>query len=175
MTLALNHLSYFLLTNLLLDMLKASAPARVVNVSSNAHFKEALEFGNLQSWRDYYFYRAYKRSKFANVLFTYELARRMKGTDVTANVLHPGLVRTNIGKSINWWAGLGWYIFTRFAGGLSPEQGAQTSIYLSSSPEVQNTTGKYFVKCKEAPSGPATFDRAAAWRLWDLSAEMVKL
>lgn len=175
MTLALNHLSYFLLTHLLMDMLKASSPARVVNVSSNAHFKAALEFDNLQSGRSYSAYTAYKRSKFANILFTYELARLLRGTGVTANALHPGLVKSDIGKNVNWWVGLGWKIFTALSGGLTPEQGAQTSIYLASAPEVETVTGKYFVKQKETPSDPATYDQDAARRLWELSAEMVKL
>jgi len=175
MTIALNHLSYFLLTNLLLDIIKASAPARVVNVSSNAHFKAALEFDNLQSWRDYFVYTAYKRSKFANVLFTYELARRLKDSGVTVNALHPGIVGTDIAKNINQWVGVGWQTFARFSRVLTPEQGAETSVYLAASPEVETVTGKYFVKCKGVPSDPATYDRAAAWRLWEISAEMVKL
>jgi NAD(P)-dependent dehydrogenase (short-subunit alcohol dehydrogenase family) len=175
MTFALNHLSYFLLTNLLLDIIKASAPARVVNVSSNAHFKAALEFDNLQSWRDYFVYTAYKRSKFANVLFTYELARRIKGSDVTVNALHPGIVGTDIAKNVNRWVGVGWRNFARYSSVLTPAQGAETSVYLAASPEVETVTEKYFVKCKEAPSDPATYDRAAAWRLWEISAKMVKL
>ena len=175
MTLALNHLSYFLLTNLLLDLFEANAPSRVVNVSSNAHFGARLDFDDLQLEQHYSPFKAYGRSKFANVLFTYELARRLQESGVTANVLHPGLVQTDIGKSICWWMGLGWKLFTLVRKGLTPEQGAQTSIYLASSPEVELLTGKYFVKQKAIPSDPATYDVAAARRLWDISAQMVGL
>jgi NAD(P)-dependent dehydrogenase (short-subunit alcohol dehydrogenase family) len=175
MTLALNHLSYFLLTNLLLDVLEASAPARVVNVSSNAHFDAAVDLNDLQLENGYSPFKAYGRSKFANVSFTYELARRTQNSGVVANVLHPGLVQTDIGKNASWWMGLGWIVFTLFRKGLTPEQGAQTSIYLASSPEVEHLTGKYFAKQKVIPSDPATYDMASAQRLWDISARMVGL
>jgi len=173
MTFALNHLSYFLLTNLLLDVLKSSSPARVVNVSSNAHFDSALDFDDLQLTHRYTPFKAYGRSKFANVLFTYELARRLEGSGVTANVLHPGLVRTDIGKSASWWLGLAWRLFIPLRRGLTPKQGAQTSIYLASSPEVEQISGKYFVKQQEHSSDPATYDLDSARRLWDVSAQMV--
>jgi NAD(P)-dependent dehydrogenase (short-subunit alcohol dehydrogenase family) len=175
MTLALNHLSYFLLTNLLLDILQASAPARVVNVASNAHFGAALDFDNLQLDHGYLAFKAYGRSKFANVLFTYELARRIPDRGVTANVLHPGLVQTDIGKNASWWMGWAWKFFTIFRKGLTPEEGAQNSIYLASSPDVEQITGKYFAKQKALPSDPATYDVAVAQRLWEISAQMVGL
>jgi NAD(P)-dependent dehydrogenase (short-subunit alcohol dehydrogenase family) len=173
MTFALNHLSYFLLTNLLLDVLKNSAPARVINVSSNAHFDSPLDFDDLQLARGYTPFKAYGRSKFANVLFTYELVQRLQGSGVTANVLHPGLVQTDIGKSASWWLGLAWRMFIPLRRGLTPKQGAQTSIYLASSPEVEQITGKYFAKQKERPSDSATYDLESAQTLWNRSAQMV--
>ncbi len=175
MTFALNHLSYFLLTNLLLDTLKASAPARIVNVSSHGHFNSPLNFDDLQLERGYAPFKVYGRSKFANVLFTYELARRLEDTGVTANVLHPGLVQTNIGKSASWWLGWGWKLYLRFRKGLAPEAGALTSIYLASSPHVETITGKYFAKQKAISSDPAAYDEAVARRLWEISAQMVGL
>lgn len=175
MTFALNHLSYFLLTNLLLDALKASAPARIVNVSSNGHFNSPLNFDNLQLEHGYAPFKAYGRSKFANVLFTYELARRLEGTGVTSNVLHPGLVQTDIGKSASWWLGWGWKFFLRFRKGLPPEEGALTSIYLASSLDVETVTRKYFAKQKAAPSDPDTYNETDARRLWEISAQLVGL
>lgn len=175
MTFALNHLSYFLLTNLLLETLKASAPSRIVNVSSNWHFNSALDFQDLQLERSYTPFKAYGRTKFANVLFTYELARRLEGSGVTANVLHPGLVQTDIGKSASWWFGWGWKFFIRFRKGLTPEEGALTSIYLASSPDVATISGKYFIKQASMPSDPATYDETSAKRLWEMSAEIVSL
>jgi len=175
MTLALNHLSYFQLTNLLLDVLKASAPARVVNVSSNGHFGATPDYNDLQLENGYSAYKAYGRSKFANVLFTYELARRTQDCGVTANALHPGMVQTDIGKSASWWMGLAWKLIILFIKGLPAEQGAQTSIFLASSSDVEDVTGKYFANQKAIPSDPASFDLASAQRLWELSAKMVGL
>jgi len=147
----------------------------VVNVSSNAHFNSPLDFDDLQLKRNYTAFKAYERSKFANWFFTYELARRLQRSGVTANVLHPGLVQTDIGKSASWWLGLAWRFFVPIRKGLTPEQGAQTSIYLASSKEVEQISGKYFAKQKERPSDPATYDLASARRLWDISAQMVDL
>ncbi len=107
------------------------------------------------------------------MLFTYELSRRLVGTSVTANVLHPGLVQTNIAKNASWWLGWGWKIYMRIRNGLSPEEGALTSIYLASSPEVEAISGKYFSKQKVTPSDPKTYDEAAARRLWEISTSMV--
>ena len=169
-TFALNHLSYFLLTRLLLETLKASAPARVVNVSSNSHYGSALDFGDLQSVNRYRGMKVYGRSKFANVLFTYELARRMEGTGITVNALHPGFVRTNMGKNNGWLIRLLAPLWQISA--ISPEEGARTSVFLASSPEVEGVTGKFFIQEKEVPSDPATYDEPAAKRLWEISTEM---
>jgi len=173
MTLALNHLSYFLLTNLLLDVLADSVPARVINVSSNGHFNAGLDFDDLQLEKGYSALKAYKRSKFANVLFSYELSRRTEGIGITSNVLHPGLVKSDIGKSVGWMMGYAWRMITFFNKGLTPTQGAQTSVYLASSPAVDLVTGKYFAKQQAIPSDPATYDKAAAMRLWELSSALV--
>lgn len=165
MTLALNFLGYFLLTNLLLETLKASAPARIVNVSSRSHARARIAFEDLQFQTGYEGLPVYAHSKLAIVLFTYELARRLEGTDVTANALHPGVVATNFGRQQGGRTGTLIKLF-RFAF-LSPEAGAQTSIYLASSPEAAGVSGKYFVKCKAVPSAPASYDTATAARLWE--------
>jgi len=173
MTLALNHLSYFLLTNLLLDVLKASAPARVVNVSSDAHRGVQMNFDDLQSKRRYTGFRVYAQSKLANVLFTYELARRLEGSGVTANALHPGFVATNFAKN----NGFLFRLFMPLAqlSAISPEEGARTSIYLASSPEVEGVTGKYFVRERAVPSSPESYDEQNSRRLWDVSLELTGL
>lgn len=173
MTWALNHLSYFLLTNLLLDRLKDSAPARVVNVASNSHFKQKLDFDDLQLNRRFSGIKAYGRSKLANVLFTYELARRLKGTGVTANALHPGLVATNIGKNNGPLASA--FVLWAKLKGVSLEEGARTVVYLANSPEVSGVSGKYFAKEKPIPSDPFSYDQAAAECLWQTSLEMTGL
>src|SRR5258708_11954878 len=172
LTFALNHLSYFLLTDLLLDTLKASAPARIVNVSSDAHKGAHLNFDDLQSERNYSALPVYSRSKLANVVFTYELARRLSGTGVTANVLHPGLVRTGFGHNLGAIPSAIYGLFQRFVA-ISAEQGAQTSIYLATSPEVENITGKYFEKSKAVPSSPASYDESSWTRLWEASEKML--
>jgi NAD(P)-dependent dehydrogenase (short-subunit alcohol dehydrogenase family) len=170
-TFALNHLSYFLLTNLLLDRLKASGPARIVSVSSDAHQGAQMNFDDLQGKRSYSGMRAYGQSKLANVLFTYELARRLNGTVVTANALHPGFVGTNFAANNGGIIRLVMSILHRFA--LSPEQGAQTSIYLATSPEVEGVTGKYFERSKPAPSSKLSYDETVARRLWDVSGALI--
>jgi len=173
MTLALNHLAYFLLTNLLLDRLKSSAPARIVNVSSNSHERAQIDFDDLQNRRRYWGFRAYARSKLANILFSYELARRLEGTGVTVNALHPGLVGTNflanngiLGKFLKMLVAVK---------GMSPERGARTSTYLATSPGVETVTGRYFFQEREVPSSSVSHDEDAARRLWQLSAEMTGL
>jgi len=173
MTFALDHLAYFLLTNLLLDKIKASAPARIVNVSSGAHTSGKIEFDNLQGERDYS-PRAYDNSKLANILFTMELARRLEGTGVTVNALHPGFAATGFGRNN---PGSLMKIIRTVVPLIarSPEKGAETSIYLGSSPEVQSITGKYFVDCKVSQPAPQATDSAVAKKLWDISAEMVHL
>ncbi len=167
-TLALNHLGYFLLTDLLLESLKAAAPARVVNVSSDAHRMVAgLDFDDLEGRRKYAGMRVYSRSKLANILFTRELARRLEGTGVTANALHPGVVATNFGADNGALAKTLRRVCDWFS--ISAEQGAKTSIHLASSPTVEGVSGRYFVKCREARPNAAARDDAAARRLWDIS------
>lgn len=173
MSFALNHLSYFLLTNLLLDTLKESAPSRIVNVSSNSHYGSPLDFNDLQGDKRYRSMQAYGRSKFANVLFTYELARRLEGTRVTANALHPGFVRTNMGKNNGWLVRLLAPLWQYSA--IPVKEGARTSIFLASSLEVERVTGKFFIREEEVKSDPATYDEATAKRLWDISVEMTGL
>ncbi len=177
-TFGVNHLGYFLLTNLLLDTVKASAPARIVNVASRAHLRSQMDFDDLNSERGRYSaMTTYARSKLANVLFTYELARRLEGTGVTANCLHPGVVRTGFGKNNPGTARLLFQAFQVVARPfiLSPEKGAATSIYLASSPGVEGVTGKYFVDCRETPSSPASYDEAAQRRLWEVSEKLCGL
>ncbi len=170
---ALNHLAYFLLTNLLLERLTASAPARIVNVASHAHHWGALDFDNLQGERSFRAMRIYGQSKCANIMFTYELARRLHGGGVTANCLHPGAVATGLGKNNGAWARVLIQLLRPFF--RSPTQGAATSIYLASSPELDAVSGKYFVDCKPARSSKASYDEAAGRRLWDISAQLTGL
>ena len=173
-TFAVNHLAPFLLTNLLLDRLRASAPARVVTVSSGAQAMGTLDFGDLQGEQDYSGQRAYNQSKLANVMFTYELARRLAGSGVTANVLHPGVVRTDFGREDSkGWMRLMLPVIRPFM--KNPERGAATSIYLASSAEVEGVTGRYFANGKPTASSKASQDGAAVARLWDVSAELVGL
>lgn len=171
MTWALNHLSYFLLTHLLMDALKAAPAARVINVSSDAHLMGAIAFDDVQfERRRYSGFGAYSQSKLANVMHAYGLARRLEGTPVTANALHPGAVATDFGKNNSGVWGKLFKLFSRFT--ISPEEGAQTSIYLASSPEVAGVTGKYFYRCKPKPSSQASYDVQAQEKLWHLSAAM---
>lgn len=163
-----NHLGHFLLTHLLLDLLKKSSPARIINVSSGAHFGGKIDFNDLQMKNNYSGWKSYSQSKLANVLFTYELAHRLSGTGVTVNCLHPGFVNTRFGfnrdsEKPNWMISLG-KPFT-----LSPADGAETSVYLAASPEVESVTGKYFAKRKEKASSRASYDLVIAEKLWNLS------
>jgi NAD(P)-dependent dehydrogenase (short-subunit alcohol dehydrogenase family) len=166
-TWALNHLSYFVLTLELLPLLKASAPARVVNVSSRSHEEAKLDCDPLTGLekRAYFSWRAYGRSKLANILFTYELARRLEEAQVTANALHPGLVRTNIWNRYGKFARLLLEPHLRHA--LTKEQGAETIVYLASNPAAEGLSGKYFVDCKAVPSSPASYDLETARCLWE--------
>ncbi len=174
MTLALNHLSYFLLTDLLLPLIKSSAPARIVNVASAAHKGASINFDDLEGEHRYSGWKAYQQSKLANILFSYELARRLDGTGVTVNSLHPGFVRTNFLDGIEGWRGrLFRAIADRVA--LSAEQGARTSIYLASSPDVSGVSGRYFEKERPVASSPQSLDEAAAQRLWRISEELTGL
>lgn len=173
-TFALNHLSYFLLTELLNDLLIASAPARIVNVSSTAHLRSRINFEDLQSTRRYRAMTAYGQSKLANLLFTYELARRLADTGVTANALHPGFVRTALGRK-NATPVLGALIWLVFRAGISAEYGARTSLLLASSPELEEVTGKYYSAGNQVRSSRSSYDKAAAAKLWDLSEELTGL
>ena len=175
-TFAVNHLAYFLLSNLLLDDLKASSSPRIIIVSSGVERQGKINFGDLQCEKGYFFgYRAYSQSKLANVLFTYELAGRLKGTGITVNCLHPGFVRTNLiwerdKKPL--FLRLGTFFINHFS--ITPERGAETSVYLASSPEVAEVTGKYFVNKKEAKSSKESYDESISKRLWEVSAELTK-
>ncbi len=179
LTLALNHLGYFLLTNLLLDILKASAPARIVNVSSDAHELAKFNFDDPQGKTKYNGMKAYGQSKLANLLFTFELARRLKGTGVTVNALHPGFVQTNF------FAGNGRTgAFFRWANkyfGTPAELAARPAIYLASSPEVEGVTGQYYdwprqrTRARHLAGSKAARDEAAAQRLWELSETLTGL
>ena len=170
-TFAVNHLAPFLLTNLLLDRLRQSAPARIVNVSSRAHTRIGLDFDDLESKRSYVGLVAYARSKLCNVLFTYELARRLSGTNVTANCLHPGVIASGFGKNQP-----GLFAFgARLVAPLlwTAEQGARTSLYLAESKQVEGVSGKYFdSNTREIRSSKASYDRESQRRLWEISERM---
>jgi NAD(P)-dependent dehydrogenase (short-subunit alcohol dehydrogenase family) len=170
---AVNHLAYFLLTNLLLPQLKAGSPSRIINVSSGAHTRATIDFDDLQAERSYQPKSVYGRSKLANILFTYELSRRLAGTGVTANCLNPGVVATKM---------LADYMGVPLAGralastfGATPEEGAETSIYLASSPEVESVTGKYFERRQPVASSRESHDDAVARRLWDVNGRLTGL
>lgn len=171
MTFGVNHLAHFLLTNLLLDMLKASAPARIINVSSEAHQFGRLDFDDLQGRRRYDGMRAYGQSKLANILFTYELDRRLAGTGVTVNSLHPGAVASNFARDTSGLFSLFFGLARPFM--RSPEQGAETSIYLAAAPEVANVSGKYFSDKRAVRSSPRSYDQESWQRLWQVSEELV--
>lgn len=171
-TFAVNHLAPFLLTNLLLDRLRSSAPARVVTVSSGAQSMGRIDFDDLMGDRSYNGQRAYNQSKLANVMFTFELARRLEGTGVTATVLHPGVVRTSFGQEDSGrWMRLMLPVARPFM--KSPEEGAATSIHLASSPIVEGVTGQYFASSRPREASRASYDTGAAARLWEVSAELV--
>lgn len=174
-TFALNHLGYFLLTELLLEALKASAPSRIVNVSSEAHRRvSGMDWDDLQMTRHWTSWRAYGQSKLANILFTRELARRLQGAGVTANCLHPGFVNSGFGRDLKGVMRFGLDLLRPFAM-MSPAQGALTSIYLAGSPQVADVSGRYFIKCRPASPSAAARDDAAARRLWDASVELTRL
>jgi retinol dehydrogenase 14 len=170
-TFALNHLAPFLLTSLLLDRLTASAPARIVTVSSGAHAGGRIDFDDLQGERDYSGQRAYGQSKLANVMFTYELARHLDGTGVTATVCHPGVAATSFGAE-DQAAHMAVMIRVARLFMKTPAQGAGTPIYLASSPEVEGVTGRYYANRKPTTSSKASYDTTAAARLWQVSAAL---
>lgn len=177
--LGVNHLAHFLLTQRLMPLLTGSRPSRIINVASSAHQFGHIHFDNINLRGEYSPWKAYGQSKLANILYTYELDRRLRpGDNCTANTLHPGIVGTNLGR----------YLLPDVPGFLAkpllklgsaltktPDQGAQTSIYLATSPEVANVSGKYFVDCQPKTTTEESYDPEVARRLWDLSAEMVNL
>ena len=164
-TFALNHMGYFRLTALLRERLIASAPARIVNVASEAHRNATLDFADLQTARGYNGWKAYQRSKLANILFTRALARRLAGTGVTANCLHPGFVKTGFGDNNRGFWGIGIRLGKLFAA-ISVPRGAETPVYLASAPEIEGVTGKYFDKCRVREPNAAARNDADAERLW---------
>jgi NAD(P)-dependent dehydrogenase (short-subunit alcohol dehydrogenase family) len=170
---AVNHLAYFMLTLLLLDRIKESAPARIINIASDLHQRATLKFDDLGGERSYGGMSSYGQSKLANVVFTYELARRLAGTGVTVNCVHPGAVATNLAKNNGALATVAWKIIGAFM--KSPENGARTQVYLASSPEVEGVTGKYFIDSKEARSSAESHDATVARRLWEVSGQMTGL
>ena len=178
-TFALNHLAPFLLTDLLLDRLTHSSPARVVTVSSNAHTQGRIDFDDLQGERGYSGGKAYNQSKLANVLFTYELARRLRATPlldqavVTANALHPGVVSTSFGAEDPATVQRMLIPFLRHLM-KSPAQGAATSVYVASAPQLERVTGRYFANSKPKESSKRSYDEVVAARLWDISADLVR-
>lgn len=176
-TFALNHLvGYFYLTNLLLDTIIASAPARIVVVSSGAHAAARMNFDDLQGEQKYSGFGAYGQSKLANVMFTYELARRLKGAGVTVNALHPGLVASNFGRTNNennTLMRLGLRLTQLLA--VSEEKGAETSVYLATSPEVEGVTGAYFQSCKPKRSSKASYNVDDQARLWQVSEQLLQI
>lgn len=174
-TFALNHLAYFLLTNLLLDLLIKTPQSRVVNVSSGSHLSGQIDFDDVDLENGYFVLKAYRQSKLANVMFTYALARRLEGTGVIANCLHPGLVKTGIFRKVGWIGPLVDLVMRTRSRAISVRQGAQTIVHLASSPEVAGVTGRYFVKCQAVESSELSYDVEAQERLWQLSAERVGL
>ncbi len=172
-TFQVNHLSHFLLTNLLLDVLKKSAPSRIIVVGSQAHSVARLDFDDLMMENDYSPFKAYGRSKLANLLFCFELSRRLEGTGVTANCLHPGVVRTNFGHDLN--GATKFFMPVGHLFMISPRKGASTSIYLATDPEIANVSGKYFAKKKVRSSSSESTDRTVAKKLWDVSMKLTGL
>ena len=172
---AINYLAPFLLTNLLLDVVKASAPARIINVSSAAQEGSELHLDDLQSRQRYRMMRVYGQSKLALVMFTYELARRLEGTGVTVNCLHPGFVATNIAQNdlVPPLRPLAKLIVSRL--GIRSQEGAKTSLYLASSPDVENVTGKYFVRCVPKRTTAVSYDTSLQEKLWESSEKLVNL
>ncbi len=171
-TFALNHLNYFLLTRELLGLLKEAPAGRIVNVASDAHQGVEIDFDNLNGEKEYSGWKAYQRSKLANIMFTYHLAEEIKGTKLTANCLHPGFVKTSFGNNNRGLVGFGLRLAKALAA-IRISKGADTSIYLASSPEVEGVSGRYFVKRKPARSSKASYDITAIQRLWEISEEMV--
>jgi retinol dehydrogenase 14 len=172
MTFAVNHLGYFLLTNLLLDLLRNSDRARVVNVAANAHaWVKQFDFNNLQAEQNYEQWQVYALSKLCNILFTYELARRLQNTVITANCLHPGLVATNFLENAGWRVRTMSKVAKYFL--LKSDTGSATTVYLATSPKVEGITGQYFENCKPVITSALSYDESLAKRLWEVSERLV--
>ena len=174
LTWAVNYLSRFLFTNRLIDLLTKNAPSRIINVAGAYHAKGRIHFDDVRLEKNYSYQRANSQSKLADVLFTYKLAEKLKGTGVTVNCLHPGAVNTGSvlrAKDISWIMKCMYRLMSVFL--KSPEQGAETSVYLASSPEVKGISSRYFVNKKERESAPQTYDKELQDKLWTLSEEMI--
>ena len=172
-TFATNHLGHFLLTNLLLDLLKKSAPSRIINLTSSAHRGTEMNFEDLQGEKKYSGYHAYSQSKLANVLYTYQLAKMLNGTGVTVNCLHPGVVRTGFGKDQGGLMSILVRIGSPFM--MSPERSAKAAVYLATSPKLEGVSGKHFSKGREEKSSNESYDTSSAEKLWNVSARLTKL
>lgn len=172
-TFAVNYLSVFLLTNLLLDTLRSSGPSRIVNVASATESGGKINFDDLNGDKKFRGWAAYSNSKLAVIMFTYELASRLKGSRVTVNALHPGAIRTNLGRGNSGLVGLGFSFVKLFFA--HPEKGARTVVYLASSPEVENVSGEYFANCRSTRSSKQSYDAGSRLRLWRASTELTGL
>lgn len=162
-----NHLAYFMLTGFLLDLLRTSAPSRIINVASTAHSRGVIDFNDLQLERHYRGWQAYSNTKLMNIVFTYELARRLENTGVTANCLHPGVIKTGLMRNFSSVVQVAWNATGRFF--KQADDGAETPVYLASSPEVEEVTGKYFKYCKPIGTSQQSYDRDVQRRLWEES------
>ncbi len=177
MSFALNHLACFLLTNLLLDLLKESEESRIINVASGAHSGcSGIDFNDLQSEKAYNGKKAYAQSKLAMIYFTYELSRRLEGTGITVNALHPGAVFSNFSRNngwISWFKHITAHLLAKNL--IGPKKGAETSVYLATSPDVEGVSGKYFNDKREVRSSDISYDKEVTRRLWDVSFQMTGL
>jgi NAD(P)-dependent dehydrogenase (short-subunit alcohol dehydrogenase family) len=171
MTFALNHMAPFVLTNLLLNHMRASAPARIINVSSAAHQGATVDFNDIQFTQRYSGWKAYAQSKLANLLFTYELADRLQDADIMVTALHPGFVKTGFAKDQTLFSTVFGVLQKYFA--ITPEMGAKTSVYLATSPNLDGLNGRYFVECAAVPSSRASYDYTARRKLWELSTKLM--
>jgi len=166
-------LSYFLLTRELLELLESSKPARIINVSSDAHFGVGIEFENLNGEKKFNGWKAYKKSKLANIMFTYELTKRLPNDGLTVNCLHPGFVATKFGHNNVGIVGLSIRVSQKLSA-ISTKEGAKTSIFLASSEYVEGVTGEYFYKCKPKNSSSESYDDGSMTKLWNVSEEITK-
>ncbi|MCX7744300.1 MAG: SDR family oxidoreductase [Flavobacteriales bacterium] len=171
-TFATNHLGYFLLTHLLLPIMPANQGCRIINVASDAHFSARLNLEDITNPKKYFIFQAYANSKLANIMFTFQLAEKLNPLGITANCLHPGVVKTRIGnKNTAQWMGWLWNAMTAIRG-ISVEKGAATSVYLASSQEVSSITGKYFSQCRESKPSSISMDVSLQQQLWGLSEKL---